>query len=238
MPDDSIAILFRILVSGVEILSIVLGFYCAGKLTARAREKRQKSTLYLLVFFLSAGLAPAAQLFDGIFYPFVFPVKYGYAAVILFTMVLNVALLLFATEIFAEQTSRISGRTALYRVLFTAGVAITTILATILKLEGQDVTIYLGIYMAISLLLYISLRIWATQLARKITDPVYRQALSYIGYFAIAFIGVYVFFVADSLYSGYTLWGFLGWLMFFGGVLFAYRGFIRPSKMQVRRSLQ
>ncbi len=234
MADVDLAFLFRVLVSGAEILSIVLAFYCTMMLISRARAKRQKSTVYLLLFFLFAGLAPAAQLFDGIFYPYVFPVKYGYAVVILFTMVINIALLLFATEVFAEKATRISARTMLYRVLFAFGVFITTILATVLKVQDQDVTLYLGVYMAISLLLYISLGIWAHQLSRKISEPVYRQAISYITYFAIAFIGVYVFFVLDSFYEDYTLWGLLGWLMFFGGVLFAYRGFIRPSKMRVK----
>jgi len=65
--------------------------------------------------FLFTSLAPAAQQFDGIFYPEIFSVKYGYAATIIFTMIVNVMLVLFSTKVFATQDIRIFGEWAAYR---------------------------------------------------------------------------------------------------------------------------
>lgn len=224
------AYLFRILVSIVEVATISFGFYCTGKIMGRIKEKRKRSTIYLIIVFLFASLAPGAQLFDGLFYPYVFAVKYGYAMVIILTMVINIALLLFATDIFATDALKVSRRALVFRVFFIIGVGSTTAIATVLKLQGQDVTLVLGLYMAISLTLYLALFLWARTLGRKVGDPVYQQAIRYIGYFALAFLACFVFFVVDSFYTDYTIWGLFGWGMYLVGVWAAYRGFIRPAQ--------
>ncbi len=227
--------LFRILVSGIEIPTIFLGFYCMAALYRRYREKHQNTTKYLLWMFAFLGLVPAAQLFDGIFYPFIFTVKFGYSAAIVFTMIVNVALVLFSTEVFASQENRITRGTIIFRILFILGVVLTTGIATVLKLVGEDVTITLGLYMGISVILFLLTFMWARKLARKMDDPVYKRAIQYISYFAIIFLAVFVFFIADSFYPYYTLWGLIGWCCYLLGTWAAYRGFIRPAKLQDAR---
>src|SRR5271157_254475 len=117
MQIEDLEFTYRILVSCVEIVAIVLGIYCFGHMVRQVKEKHQKTTKYLLVLFFFIGLAPAGQLFDGIFYPSILQVKYGYAAVLLLTAGINACLVLFATEVF-ESTENIPIRVTIFRVLF------------------------------------------------------------------------------------------------------------------------
>ncbi|HMF33454.1 MAG TPA: hypothetical protein VKK79_18660, partial [Candidatus Lokiarchaeia archaeon] len=95
----------------------------------------------------------------------------------------------------------------------------------------QNVTIVLGVYMGIALILLLSIFSWARNLAQKVEDPVYKQAILNISYYAIINVGVFVFFIIDSFYTDYTIWGLSGWSCYLIAVIAAYRGFIRPAKL-------
>jgi len=235
-------LMYKIMDSICEILIFILGIYSIRIVFNKWKIKRNKTTLYLLFLFLSLSFAPIAQFIDGLFYSGwgventfgLYDIQIGYSFILILTSIANISLLFFTFDIFIHEENKISKSKSLYLKAFKiTGSIILGILGGIggvLKLYSIQVTIIIALYFVFAMILYIFLGANAYKLARKVNSDIFKNAIKYIGHFSFTLLAVYVFFILDSFYPTYTMWGFLGWASFLIAVYLAYIGFVSPMK--------
>lgn len=229
-------LMFKIMDSIVEILASVIAFYCVYRLHRRYSEKKTKPTLYLILLFTVLGICPLMQFMDGLFYTgwgtensfLLYDIQYGYAGIIITTSIANITLLYFATEIFVIKEDGVARKTQILRLIMTIAILAIAVIGGLMKINDLDVTIVIGLYMVLAIFLNLFLGINAMKLASKIEDPTYRNSIRSIGYFAFSLLGIYVFFILDSFYDTYSIWGFFGWSLFLIATYLGYLGFVKP----------
>lgn len=232
--DLSPLLIYKIIDSIVEIITFFLALYCFYIVNTQFHIKKSKTSSILRFIFLFLAFAPIAQFCDGLFYETLYYVKYGYAFIILLLALVNILLFMFATEVFFVKEKRIPRRFQIILILFASTEIALSIVGFIMKLQNMDVTIVIGLHMVVGMLLYIGLASRSFQLASKIEDNFYKQSIRYIGLFALTLLIIYIFFILDSFYSVYTIWGVFGWSFYLLSVYLAYRGFVKPiiAKLQ------
>jgi MFS family permease len=220
--------LFKILDSIVELIAFMLGMYCANIMLNQYRVKKTTVAWTLTAIFVVLGLAPIFQFMDGLFYRTYYFVQYGYAFILLATAVANILIFYFALEIFLTKGETINWKSKI--IFYCVAVVEITLsgIAFIYKLLNLDVTLFIGAHMVIGLVIYLLLAIHAFRLSRKLEPGIYRNSVKSIGNFAISLLGVFIFFIIDSFYPYYTIWGFLGWALWLFCTYLAYKGFVEP----------
>ncbi|GAB4328420.1 MAG: hypothetical protein Kow0069_35630 [Promethearchaeota archaeon] len=221
--------LLKILDGVAEVVAFALAGITAVRAKKKYEERRTKQTLHLLIFMAIVGILPLFQLSDSIFYPSFYPVKYGYAFIILLSALGNVYLLFFSVEVFLKEGENLALSWRIYRVVAIVGELAFSVVGFLLKLRDLDVTIYLAAHFLIALQLYVVLATRSFALSRRVEGE-YRRPLQYIGGFSGSLLAVYSFFILDSFYTNYTVWGFLGWAVYAFMTLLGYMGFARGKK--------
>lgn len=233
-------LILKIMDSICELIVFVLALNASLYTYRKYHEKKSKSSLYLMIIFISLAGAPISQFIDGLFYSGwgsdntfgLYDVQYGYALIIFFTAIVNICLLLFSSEIFMPETDpKKAAKSKMTKSIITSVLGGLGVLGSIMKILNMQVTIIIGIYFVFAMIIYILLGTNAYHLAKKVNDPVYSSSIRYIGHFAFSLLTIYVFFIIDSFSSTYTIWGFFGWAMFLVASYLAYNGFIRPMKI-------
>jgi hypothetical protein len=182
------------------------------------------------VIFLGSGVSNLFFFMDGIGYPFLYGIKYGYALSILTTAMVNIGLAFFATEVFSGQKEATIRRIKVLRVSFIIIESVICVWGSILKMVDSPVTEVLMLIFIVSVALYLILGFKSLQLARRVEGADYKRALKYISIFAFCILGVFIFYILDSFYSGYSTWSFLGTAMYLLTMILGYLGFVKPSK--------
>lgn len=233
-------LVLKVMDSICELVVFLISFNAIINIYRKYHEKKSKTSLFLMILFISLAGAPISQFIDGLFYSGwgpdntfgLYDVQYGYALIIFFTAIANICLLLFASEIFMPETNpKRKARSKITNNIIISILGILGVLGTIMKILNMQVTIIIGFYFAFAMIIYILLGTNAYRLARKVEDPIYSSSIKYIGHFAFCLLTIYVFFIIDSFSTTYTIWGFFGWAIYLIAAYLAYNGFIRPMKI-------
>ncbi len=237
-------LVLKLMDSLVEILTATLALHCFWYTSRKFKETRKKASFYLSVMFLGLAIAPLMQFMDGLFYTGwgpentfgLYDTQYGYALIILSTSIMNICIYLFASDIFfnkKEGSEKKFSISSLILLVLSVSILVSSIFGFFMKLANQDVTIVIGLFMALSMGMNIFLGTASIKLAKSIENNFYSKSLMYIAYFAFGIIIVYVFFILDSFYSSYSIWGLFGWTLFLIVTYLAYKGFVAPMKVNI-----
>ena len=230
--------LLKVMDSIVEITACILALYCFFHLLAKYKEKRTNPTFYLLVLFIVFSVTPIMQFLDGLFYAGhvdnfgIWSVQYGYSTILVTTAIANISLLFFSTNVFMTKGEKLSITIVIIRLILMIGMLFVAIYGAVMKIENQSVTLIIGIYMIFAIFMNLTLGIRAFQLASKISEEDYKRSIHSIGFFAFSLLGIYIFFIIDSFYPSYSIWGFFGWALFLFTTYLGYLGFVRPVKIK------
>ncbi|MHA1339916.1 MAG: hypothetical protein ACTSRZ_07205 [Promethearchaeota archaeon] len=235
-------LVYKIMDSICELATFALSFISFKLIFKKWKENRKRTSFYLLLIFLALAISPIAQFIDGLFYTGwgadntfgLYDAQIGYALILIFTAIANIGLLNFALDIFIHEelkaTQRRISNLRIVRIVSSILLGVLGGLGGILKLQSMDVTIIIGLYFIIAMVIYIFLGTNAYKLARRVEPGIFRTSIRYIGHFAFSLLGVYIFFILDSFYTTYTIWGFFGWALFFIATYLGYIGFALPIK--------
>ncbi len=221
--------MFKLLNVPVFILTAVLYAYCFMIGLRTYRQKRKKTALSLLVLFAGCVVINICSAIDGLFYQVLyFDARYGYVISLIFTAIAIIGLLYFATEIFASEATK--KPIQVVRLIYSTGFIAIAIWGTV-SITPEAMTIPLSVLFLDSLVLYIVLAIRAYGLAKRVEDVYYKKSISTIGHYALGNIGIYIFFILDSIepaLQGRTVWSFIGVCIFALTAYLAYIGFVKP----------
>ncbi len=225
--------MFRLLSVPVFFLTAAIFAYCFVKVLQSYMKKRKGTAISLLLLFAGCVFISTCSALDGFLYGTVYAYRYGYALSLLANATATVGLLYFATDIFSsgETKKTIQLIRFVYSAIFTAICIWGTI--DLLLLLGGGTSLPLTFLFMLNMTLYIVLAVKAYGLAKRISEEKFKTAIAYIGHYALANIGIYVFFILDSVIAGIgqegtTVWGFIGACIFALTGFLAYIGFVKP----------
>ena len=220
--------MFKLLDVPVFILTAVLYAYCFIITLRSYQQKRKKTALSLLVLFAACVVINLCSALDGLLYQVVYFIRYGYVFSLIFLAMALIGLLYFATEIFSSESTR--KPIQMVRFIFSAGIIAISIWGTF-SITPEAMTVPLTVIFMGSLSLYIILVVRAYGLAKRVEDAYYKKSIYYIGHSSLANIGIYIFFIFDSIVpadQGTTVWSFIGVWLFALTAYLAYVGFVKP----------
>ncbi|MHA1819294.1 MAG: MFS transporter [Promethearchaeota archaeon] len=220
-----------------ELGIITISLYSVKIFIERNKKEPNKMKKYTIYLYISLALAAFFQMMDGIFYSKtdlhilpLYDIQYGYALIIISTAITNVSLFYLGTEIFYSSQENIPKIILVSRKVILYVLIITTIIGGIMKVLDMNVTIVIGLYMVLSMSINLGLTINAFKIAAKVDEPLFKESLKNIGYFTLNFLFVFIFFILDSFYTGYSIFGVFGWGWFLFAVYLGYKGFTKPAK--------
>jgi hypothetical protein len=221
----------RITNTCIHVFIVAFFMYNFLRIVKTYRVRQTATAKYLLLMFFAYGLANVFMTLDGIFID-LYIIRYGDALSFLAAAFANVGLVYFATEVFYGKGEKPSKTIVLVRILFAMGeIAVCTWGALMKLLDMRDwVTTSLVLIFTISILLYFILAINAYKLARKLERNELKTSITYIGHFALSLLGIFVFYILDSFYIGYSIWIVIGTCFYAFATYLSYVGFVKPMK--------
>ncbi len=218
-------------------LTAAVFMFCFAKTWQSYLVTRKKSVISLLLLFSGCAFISICSGLDLFLIGVLYTIRYGYAFSLLANSVATASLLYFATNIFFSGS--IQKFTQLVRLGYSIVFSAFCIWGTIdlLFVLGGVTSFPLILQFLLNLTLYIVLAAGAYSLAKRVNEPKYKTSITYIGHYALANLGMYVFFILDSLMvavgqEGTSAWSFVGACVFALSAFLAYMGFVKPMRMQ------
>ncbi len=223
--------MFKLITVPVFFLTAALFAYCFSKDLQTYLKKRNNTSLFLMVLFAGCLVINVLSALDGLLYPDVYPIRYGYAFSLLFTAIAFIGLLFFATEVFYIEETQTPVKKL--RIVFAVVLLVISSWGMVGLLQNRiaENLVVLIILFSLNLTIYIVIGIKAYRLAKKIEENVYKKSIKFIGHYAICNIAIYIFFIIDGIdetLAGTTVWGFIGACVFALTAYLAYVGFVKP----------
>jgi hypothetical protein len=227
--------MFRLWCVPIFILTAALYLYCFIIALQKYREKKTRLLVSLLILFISCVFINICSAVDGVFYPDIYDFQYGYALSMIFTALGIISLLYFATAVFTISDGSKKQNKNLIYAIFSVYLMIISIWAIICLSPSSPIAseIPLSIIFLSSLTVYIVIAVQSHKLAKSVEDVYYKKFISYICYYALGNILIFVFFIIDGIDpapDGTTIWSFIGVCVFCFTAYLAYKGFIIPMK--------
>ncbi|MHA1339077.1 MAG: hypothetical protein ACTSRZ_03690 [Promethearchaeota archaeon] len=229
-----------LIVTIIEYISFIIITRLNVEIYRKYKSRKSKTSYLLFNSFFALSLTPILQSMDTFFLDDLtikylgYIASFGYASAFVCSAISNYYLAQFIMEIFNYNENEINKTKQEAKAKIIGKICLINIaIFFVFKILNDPIisTIFLGIHVMISIIIFSNLSINSFKIAHYVEDPLMKGGLNSLGCLGILFNAAFILFVFEAIfaYQTYSIFSIFGWFLAVIGVFCGYIGFCMPK---------